>query len=543
MNQNLPISLIVPSEEFELKEILIRADIDREVFATFDDETVVAIQDEVGLSAGLLPKLSDIEIEKISITGEVTIERLEDIPIASSPDFGSYFADIYLNGTYKFESGYVVYKADRKKDRDKILNLEGLSREFLLHPETIVKIRRHLKLIRNSDRMEQSFRHLGFAVGVLLGRFDAQTGVLVDLAEDKRKERKLEEDTNAPKPLMEGMYFTNLGDLRFSIDSTVKVVDEKVIERLQQVLVYKLGADKTKEIWDEIQIALLRECDPVKNEESDWSSFFREKFFELHLSKYENRPIYFPLSSSKKNFVFYFNIHTWNTGTFSYILSDFLNPDLNAMKARLDSIQDAKVKASSSEAKQLDKDIIQLQKLVIELEEFRNTLETINTTGIDAGSLEAKVSYFMDLDDGVMVNSSALHPLLTPQWKKPKEIWQNILKPQGKKDYDWSHLAMRYFPNRVLAKCKIDPSLAVAHSNYGPFKDRDLFKEFHPDASKKWEERNKNNQETNTSDKNELMPGFAGVMPSKEERAKAKKEIKDKLGLKTAPKKKGKSGK
>ncbi|MBK6607333.1 MAG: hypothetical protein IPG24_18105 [Leptospiraceae bacterium] len=146
---------------------------------------------------------------------------------------------------------------------------------------------------------------------------------------------------------------------------------------------------KAKEVWDEMEIALLKDCD-ASSKGMDWVSFFREHYFDLHISKYENRPIYFPLSSAKRNFVFYFNIHTWTTGTFAFILSDFLNPDLNAMKARLDSIQEAKTKANSTEAKQLDKDILQLEKLVLELEEFRNTLDVINTKGIDTNQLEAK---------------------------------------------------------------------------------------------------------------------------------------------------------
>ncbi|MBK7058928.1 MAG: hypothetical protein IPH52_28525 [Leptospiraceae bacterium] len=513
MNHVLTISLIVPSEEFELKEILIRADIDRDVFKTFDEATVKAIQEEVGLSAGLLPKLSERQIESMRIGEEVSIEKLEDIPSVDSQAFGSYFADVYLNGTYKWEAGYVVYKANGVKDRDKILNLEGMSREFLLHPETIVKIRRHLGIIRKVDRVEQSMRHLGFTVGVLLGRFDAQTGGLVDLASERLKEKSLEREENAPKPLSGGMYFTSLADLRNSIGSSVSMVDGKIIERAKDVLVYKLGEVKAKEVWDEMEIALLKDCD-ASSKGMDWVSFFREHYFDLHISKYENRPIYFPLSSAKRNFVFYFNIHTWTTGTFAFILSDFLNPDLNAMKARLDSIQEAKTKANSTEAKQLDKDILQLEKLVLELEEFRNTLDVINTKGIDTNQLEAKVPYVMDLDDGVMVNSSALHPLLSPQWKKPKEIWQGILKPQGKKDYDWSHLAMRYFPKRVFGKCKVDPSLAVAHSNYGIYKDRDLFKELHPEAAKKWEEKNSSSADT-SSNPTPMLEGFASAMQTK----------------------------
>ena len=60
----------------------------------------------------------------------------------------------------------------------------------------------------------------------------------------------------------------------------------------------------------------------------------------------------------------------------------------------------------------------------------------------------------MDLDDGVMVNSAALWPLLEPQWKDPKKWWKELANAAGKKDYDWSHLAARYFPKRVRAEVR-----------------------------------------------------------------------------------------
>lgn len=47
---------------------------------------------------------------------------------------------------------------------------------------------------------------------------------------------------------------------------------------------------------------------------------------------------------------------------------------------------------------------------------------------------------------------------------------------------------MRYYPKRVFAKVKKDPSLAVAHSDYGEYAGRDLLKELHKDYAKKWEE-------------------------------------------------------
>jgi hypothetical protein len=72
-------------------------------------------------------------------------------------------------------------------------------------------------------------------------------------------------------------------------------------------------------------------------------------------------------------------------------------------------------------------------------------------------------TFLMDLDDGVMINAAALWPLLAPQWADPKKWWKQLCEAQGKKDYDWAHLAKRYFPTRVEDKCKVDPSLAVAH--------------------------------------------------------------------------------
>jgi len=91
---------------------------------------------------------------------------------------------------------------------------------------------------------------------------------------------------------------------------------------------------------------------------------------------------------------------------------------------------------------------------------------------------EVDARYVMDLDDGVMVNSAALWPLLEPQWKDPKKWWKELANAQGKKDYDWSHLAARYFPTRVRRKCLEVPSLAVAHK---------CFWELHPAKAYAWE--------------------------------------------------------
>jgi hypothetical protein len=91
---------------------------------------------------------------------------------------------------------------------------------------------------------------------------------------------------------------------------------------------------------------------------------------------------------------------------------------------------------------------------------------------------EQDARYAPDLDDGVMINAAALWPLLEPQWKDPKKWWKELSSAEGKKDYDWAHLAMRYWPMRVDRKCQADPSLAVAHG---------CFWRYHPGRAWTWE--------------------------------------------------------
>ena len=91
---------------------------------------------------------------------------------------------------------------------------------------------------------------------------------------------------------------------------------------------------------------------------------------------------------------------------------------------------------------------------------------------------EIDARFIMDLDDGVMIKSAALWPLLEPQWKHPRTWWSELCNAKGKKDYDWAHLAARYFPARVDAKCQQDPSLAVAHG---------CFWTYHPAKAYEWE--------------------------------------------------------
>lgn len=206
-------------------------------------------------------------------------------------------------------------------------------------------------------------------------------------------------------------------------------------------------------------------------------------FSTVHKGMYENRPIHWPLSSSDKTFVAWVNIHRFTDGTLRLLLADHLVPRLAQIEGTLADLRAARDGADGRAASAAERQIEKLIKARDELAAFIRDVEACADRGpppTDAAcpAREQDSRYSPDLDDGVMINSAALWPLLEPQWRDPKKCWKELAKSQGRKDYDWSHLAMRYWPTRVDAKCQEDPSLAVAHG---------CFWRYHPARAWAWE--------------------------------------------------------
>lgn len=213
----------------------------------------------------------------------------------------------------------------------------------------------------------------------------------------------------------------------------------------------------------------------------DLRHYLCRSFFEYHKKLYENRPIYFPLSSAKRSFVAFVSIHRWQDDTLNVLLADHLVPARRRLEGELEDLRTAR--ASGANKGKAEKRFAEVQKLLEELNDFIGKVTEIAEKGPPPPDdktprREVDARYVMDLDDGVMVNSAALWPLLEPQWKDPKKWWKELATAQGKKDYDWSHLAARYFPSRARKKCGVDPSLAVAHR---------CFWEMHPGKAYAWE--------------------------------------------------------
>lgn len=282
-----------------------------------------------------------------------------------------------------------------------------------------------------------SVSFVSFSVGVALGRFDAEGGGIL---------------CDAASALPHGILFASTE-----------------------------GSDSLDQSAARPILASWQEHGAAVSEGDDLRTYLRKSFFDFHKKLYENRPIYFPLSSSRKSFVAFISIHRWADDTLNVLLADHLVPTKRRLEGELDDLRTAK--ASGTNKGKAEKRFTEVQKLLEELNDFVAKVTDIAEKGSPppdekTTKREADARYAMDLDDGVMVNSAALWPLLEPQWKDPKKWWKELANAQGKKDYDWSHLAARYFPTRVRKKCHEDPSLAVAHK---------CFWELHPAKAYAWE--------------------------------------------------------
>ena len=225
----------------------------------------------------------------------------------------------------------------------------------------------------------------------------------------------------------------------------------------------------------------------------DWLRL--KHFTDDHLKRYSNTPIHWPLSSANTHFVAWITIHRWTAHTLKALLARSLEPEARRLDAMLADIADQRGGAGTA-AREADKADATLLALREELQTWIADVRRVAEQGPAPTSQkcprrQADAPYDPVLDDGVMINAAALWELLAPQWSKPKKWWTELATASGRKDYDWSQLARRYFPRRVDDKCKADPSLGVAHA---------CFWKYHPAKAFAWELR--------LQDGNELGPDF-----------------------------------
>jgi len=188
---------------------------------------------------------------------------------------------------------------------------------------------------------------------------------------------------------------------------------------------------------------------PVPNDVRQW---LQRKFFTFHLKTYSKSrrkaPIYWPLSTTSGSYTLWIYYPTLNDQTLYSAINDFLDGPTGKLTQVGNEVTALRIKGTGR-SQEDEKLFEEFQAFELELIELRDTL------------LNIAQNYHPNHDDGVQITAAPLCPLFV------HKSWQKVLKGTCAKfekgDYDWAHLAMNYWPDRVREKCTTDKSLAIAH--------------------------------------------------------------------------------
>jgi hypothetical protein len=174
-------------------------------------------------------------------------------------------------------------------------------------------------------------------------------------------------------------------------------------------------------------------------------------FFPLHIKMYSKSrrkaPIYWQLATPSAGYSVWLYIHAFSKDTLFRVQNDYVAPKLAHEERRLESLT-SELRDAATAAQR--KTLATQEAVVDELRAFLDEVKRVAPL------------WKPNLDDGVIINFAPLWRLV-PQnkaWQKElKSTWDALC--EGK--YDWAHLAMQLWPERVVPKCAKDRSLAIAH--------------------------------------------------------------------------------
>lgn len=214
-----------------------------------------------------------------------------------------------------------------------------------------------------------------------------------------------------------------------------------IVERVQAALsvIWGTQADKVEE-----QACVVLGVKTLADYFSSPAKFFAEHF-KCYSKSSRKAPIYWPLSTASGRYTLWLYYPRIGRQTLHTALVDFVEPKLEDLKEPISALRAKGKTISSEESRRLS----DMQELQIELIEFRDRLSAL------------AARYEPNVDDGVLVTAAPLWELFRhkPWQKLAREAWGKLERG----DYDWSHLAMSYWPGRVREACITDKSLAIAH--------------------------------------------------------------------------------
>ncbi|MGV0856717.1 BREX-1 system adenine-specific DNA-methyltransferase PglX [Empedobacter brevis] len=262
-----------------------------------------------------------------------------------------------------------------------------------------------LELPFNHEEIIKQF--ISYAVGCMFGRYSLdQEGLILANQGDTlqqyiqrvgKQEAELQfvPDQDNVIPVLEGEWFA-----------------DDIVGRFREFLVAVWGKETLQSNIAYIEEALGK----------DLRKYFVKDFYNDHVKRYSNRPIYWMFSSPKGAFNALIYMHRYNQDTLNTIVTDYLDQYIEKLKVKKEHLKHLENTGTQKEQTAAKKEIINVDKMLKELEDYHReiiypmALERIN----------------INLDDGVLVNYNKFGKAI----KAHKDL-NSADKKKKVRGYDW----------------------------------------------------------------------------------------------------------
>lgn len=269
---------------------------------------------------------------------------------------------------------------------------------------------------RSSELQHNAALYVQYAIGCAFGRFSVERVGLID-------------DSRPPLSL----FTTTNRNAKLDILVDDPGMENDICERT----IIALG-DLISQIVPALAVSNIRE-------------YIASYAFNFHSSYYSRSgrfaPIYWQLATPSASYSVWLYIHAFNKDTLFRLQNDLIAPKLAHEERKLERMSnDLQEKPTADNRKAF----VAQESFVEEIREFLEKLKPLASL------------WSPNLYDGVIINFALLWQLVSqnkPLQKKLKDQWDELIT--GK--YDWTHLSMHLWPERVVPKCAKDRSLAISH--------------------------------------------------------------------------------
>lgn len=291
---------------------------------------------------------------------------------------------------------------------------------------------------------------VSWAAGVAFGRFDVRlaTGARTVPAESDPFERlpiwspaTLIGEDNRPSACIPAGYPLDVSATGILVDDAGHPRDLNAAVRA----VFDVVFGPTASSWWAEAVAALA---PKGHDLREWLS---TNFFEHHLKRHSKSgrkaPILWQLATPSGKYSVWLFAHRLTCDSFFQVQNELIAPKLAyAERQLLDLVQSAGANPSAKDRKLINEQEVFVGELRWFLDEVKRIAPLWNPL----------------FDDGVALTMAPLWRLIPqhrPWQKELKSTWVELAA--GK--YDWAHIAMRLWPERVIPRCATSRSLAIAH--------------------------------------------------------------------------------